>query len=124
MLVAVWIVSGILAALNLFAGASKVLTPKEKLQPRMGYVEDFSAWQVKAIGTAEVLAAIGLIVPPLTGILPILAPLAAVGLVVLQLGAIIVHVRRGEQKGIGVNIAILLLALFVAPARFGVFGAL
>ena len=70
------------------------------------------------------LAAIGLILPPLTGILPILAPLAAAGIVVLQLGAIVVHVRRGEQKGIVVNIVILLLALFVALARFGAFGAL
>lgn len=124
MLIAVWIVSGILAALNLFAGASKIVTSREKLQKNMPYVEDFSSWQVKAIGALEVLAAIGLILPPLTGILPILAPLAAVGLVVLQLGAIVVHVRRGEQKGIVVNIAILLLALFVALARFGVFGAL
>ena len=124
MLIAVWIVSGILAALNLFAGATKIVTAREKLQKNMAYVEDFSSWQVKTIGALEVLAAIGLIVPPLTGILPILAPLAAAGLVVLQLGAIIVHVRRGEQKGIVVNIAILLLALFVALARFGVFGAL
>jgi uncharacterized membrane protein YphA (DoxX/SURF4 family) len=124
MLIAVWIVSGILAALNLFAGATKIATAREKLQKNMAYVEDFSSWQVKTIGALEVLAAIGLIVPPLTGVLPILAPLAAAGLVVLQLGAIIVHVRRGEQKGIVVNIAILLLALFVALARFGVFGAL
>lgn len=124
MLIAVWIVSGILAALNLFAGATKIATAREKLQKNMAYVEDFSSWQVKAIGALEVLAAIGLIVPPLTGILPILAPLAAAGLVVLQSAAIIVHVRRGEQKGIVVNIAILLLALFVALARFGVFGAL
>ncbi len=124
MLIAVWIISGIVAALSLLAGAMKIATPKEKLKANTPYVEDFSAWQVKAIGALEVLAAIGLIVPPLTGILPILAPLAAAGLVVLQLGAIVVHVRRGEQKVIGMNIAIVLLALFVALARFGVFGAL
>ncbi|MEQ1737871.1 MAG: DoxX family protein [Rhodoglobus sp.] len=124
MLTIVWIASGILAAMVLVPAGMKLFTPKAKLERSMAWAEDFSGWQIKAIGVLEVLAAIGLFVPPLTGILPILAPLAAAGLVVLQVGAIVVHVRRGELKGIGLNTAIVLLALFVALARFGVFGAL
>lgn len=124
MIIAVWIASGLLALVNLFAGGMKIATHKSKLGERMGWVEDFGGPTIKVIGALEVLAAIGLIVPPLTGILPILAPLAASGLVILQIGAIITHIRRGEQKAIGVNIVILLLALFVALARFGVFGTL
>lgn len=123
MLVAVWIASGLLALLNLLAGGLKLITPKDKLGKSMAWTEDFSATQIKLIGAAEVLAAIGVIVPALTGILPILTPLAAAGLVVLQAGAIVTHLRRGERM-IVVNVVILLLALFVALARFGVFGAL
>ena len=64
------------------------------------------------------VAAIGLIVPPLTGMLPILAPIAAVGLVLVQVGAIIVHVMRNETKALGMNVVLLLLAAFVAVGRF------
>ena len=54
----------------------------------MTYVEDFSTPAVKAIGAAELLGAVGLILPLATGIAPILTPLAAVGLTVLMIGAV------------------------------------
>ncbi len=69
----------------------------------------------KLIGLAEVLGAVGVIVPPLTGILPILAPIAAAGIVILQTGAILTHVRRRES--FIVNLGIIVLALFVVVAR-------
>ncbi len=123
MIIAVWIASGLLALANLGAGFLKLSRSKDALAASQPWTAGFSAPVIKLIGAAEVLAAIGLIVPPLTGILPILAPLAAVGLVILQLGAIVTHLRIGERM-IVPNIVILLLALFVALARFGVFGAL
>ena len=123
MLIAVWIASGLLALANLGAGFMKIATPKDKLDERMAWAKGFNAPTVTLIGIAEVLGAIGVIVPPLTGILPILAPIAALGLAILQVGAIVTHLRLGE-KAIVPNIVILLLALFVALARFGVFGAL
>jgi hypothetical protein len=73
---------------------------------------------VKLIGVAEVLAAIGLILPALTGILPILTPLAAVGIAILQLGAIGTHIRRKEYQVLPANFVLLAMALFVAIARF------
>jgi len=118
MLIAVWIVSGLLALAYLFAGGAKVLTGYDKIQERMTWTSHAKPWHVKVVGTLEVLAAIGLIVPRLTGILPILAAIAASGLVALQLVAIIVHFRIGEGKKIGMNVVLLLLALFVAVARF------
>jgi hypothetical protein len=123
MIIAVWIASGLLALANLGAGFLKLSRSKEALASSQRWTVGFSAPVIKLIGAAEVLAAIGLIVPPLTGILPVLAPLAAVGLVILQLGAIVTHLRIGERM-IVPNVVILLLALFVALARFGAFGAL
>ncbi len=97
MLIALWIINGLLAAAFLFGGAMKALSPKEKLAEKMGWVDDFSGPVVRLIGTAEVLGAIGLIVPLLTGILPILTPIAAAALAVLMIGAVAVHVRRRES---------------------------
>ena len=115
-----WIVAGLLAVAFLGAGAMKLSQPRAKLSASgMPWVDDFSAGQVKTIGALEVLAAIGLIGPPLTGIAPVLAPLAAVGLVLTMIGAAVVHARRGETQGIVVNAVLLILAAVVAWARFG-----
>lgn len=118
--VALWVVAGLLAAAFLAAGAMKLSQPKEKLAASgMGWVESFSAGQVKAIGALEVLAAIGLIVPPLVHVAPVLAPLAATGLVLMMIGAAVTHARRGEFPQIAVNVVLLALAAFVAWGRFG-----
>lgn len=115
-----WIVAGLLAVAFLGAGAMKLSQPKAKLSASgMPWVDDFSDGQVKTIGALEVLAAIGLIGPPLTGIAPVLAPLAAVGLVLTMIGAAVVHARRGETQGIVVNAVLLILAAVVAWGRFG-----
>lgn len=118
--IALWITAGLLAAVFLAAGAMKLTQPKEKLAASgMGYVEDFSAGTIKIIGTLEVLAAIGLILPAALDILPILVPLAAVGLTLMMVGAVITHLRRKEAQVIVVNLALLALAVFVAWGRFG-----
>ena len=65
---------------------------------------------VRTIGSLEVLGAIRLILPPLTGVAPALALAAAVGFVILQIGATIVHLRRGESRQIGLNLALLVAA--------------
>lgn len=115
-----WIVAGLLAVAFLGAGAMKLSQPRAKLSASgMPWVDDFSDGQVKTIGALEVLAAIGLIAPPLTGIAPVLAPLAAVGLVLTMIGAAVVHARRGETQGIVVNAVLLILAAVVAWGRFG-----
>lgn len=114
-----WIVAGLLALAFLGAGAMKLSRPREKLAASMGWVNDFSAPMVKTIGALEVLAALGLILPAATGIAPILTPLAAVGLVLVMIGAIITHLRRGEKQMIVVNVVLLILAAVVAWGRFG-----
>ena len=84
-----------------------------------GWVEDFTPGTVKTIGVLEVLAAIGLLLPALLGIAPILVPLAASGVVLLMIGAAVTHARRREYKNIGVNAVLAALALTIAVFRFG-----
>lgn len=117
--IALWVVAGLLAAVFLAAGLGKLSRPKDALYSSgMKYVEDFSALQVKLIGGVEVLGAIGLVLPPLVGIAPVLAPIAAVGLAVTMVGAALTHARRAEWSGIAVPVVLLLLAVFVAVGRF------
>lgn len=117
--VALWIIQIVLAAAFLIAGTTKVLTPREKLRERMAWVDDFSQTSVRLIGTAEILGALGLILPAAAGIAPILTPIAAVGLVIIMIGAAITHVRRKEPAIVPVNIVLLVLAVIVAWGRFG-----
>jgi uncharacterized membrane protein YphA (DoxX/SURF4 family) len=117
--VVIWIVAGLLAAAFLAAGVMKTTRPKQALQSSMPWVEDFGQGTVRLIGTMEILAAIGLILPPALDIAPVLAPLAATGLVVMMLLAAATHARRKEPQGIVVNTVLLALAAFVAVTRFG-----
>lgn len=98
MLIALWIVNGLLAVAFLGAGAMKATRTKEALAASgMGWVEGFSATSVRLIGIAEVLGAVGLILPLLLGIAPVLTPIASVCLAVTMAGAILTHVRRKES---------------------------
>ncbi|ONI75737.1 hypothetical protein BWI15_07890 [Kribbella sp. ALI-6-A] len=116
-----WIVAGVLAAFFLAAGANKLLQSKAKLaeNPAMKWTDDFSAGTLKLIGAAEVLGAIGLILPALLDIAPVLVPLAATGLAVIMIGAIITHVRRKEYQPLAINTVVLVLSALVAIFRFG-----
>jgi DoxX-like protein len=118
--VVLWVVAGLLAALYLGAGGMKLATPREKLleNPRMGWTADFSDAALKGIGAVEVLGALGLILPWALVIAPVLTPLAATGLAIVQVGAIVVHARRKETSGLPVNVVLLVLAAFVAVGRF------
>jgi len=69
-------------------------------------------------GAAEILAALGLILPSLTRIVPRLTPLAALGLVLVMAGAIVWHLGRGELASIVMNMTLAILAAFVAYGRW------
>jgi hypothetical protein len=119
MQIAYWLVAGILALAYLAAGGLKVVRPPAKLaESGLTWAPDFPVWTVKTIGLLEVLGAIGLILPPVSGIATILAPLAALGLVLVQVGAIITHIVRGEVKTLVVNVVLLLLAVAAAWLGF------
>lgn len=121
MSVALWIAQGLLAAGFLFAGVSKLTQHHDKLSEQMGWPEDFSPGSVKTIGALEVLGALGLILPGLTDIAPVLTPIAAVGLAVMQAGAVVVHLRRKENQMVFVNLILIAFAVFIAWGRFGAY---
>jgi uncharacterized membrane protein YphA (DoxX/SURF4 family) len=113
-----WVVQILLALAFLMAGSLKVTQPIQKLATNMGWVNSLPSQAVRLIGTLEILGAIGLILPAVTGILPWLTPLAAVGLVLTMIGAMILHVQRGEFPSLGVNLVLLALAAFIVFGRF------
>lgn len=110
MRVAYWIVAGLLALLYLYAGGIKVARSKDQLRPMMGWVDSVPLRLVRAIGVLEVLGALGLILPPLTGIAAALTLAAAAGLALIQVGGISLHLSRGEAAVIWLNIVLLALA--------------
>jgi len=116
-----WIVAALLAAVFLAAGATKLAQSKDKLgaNPNMAWTEQFSPGMIKMIGLLEVVAAIGLILPAVLDIVPVLVPLAATGLVLLMIGAAVTHARRKENQAVVMNVVLLALAAFVAWGRFG-----
>ena len=116
--ITLWVVQILLALAFGMAGIMKITQPIDRLEARMEWVKDVGSRGVRLIGTLEILGAIGLILPAVTGILPWLTPLAATGLVLTMIGAMITHGRRGEYSHIGINVVLLLLALFVAYGRF------
>jgi len=110
MKVAFWTVAAVLALLYLYSGGIKVVRSKDQLRPMMGWIDTVPLRLVRTIGVLEVLGALGLILPPLTGLATGVAVAAAVGLALIQVGAISLHLSRGEAKLIGLNIGLLALA--------------
>jgi MYXO-CTERM domain-containing protein len=117
--VVLWVLQIVLALMFLMAGVMKATQPKDKLVRRLPWVEDYSAGTVRFIGIAEVLGGLGLILPGVIGITPILTPLAATGLALLMVLAALAHRRRHEPKAIAFNAIMFVLAVVVAWGRFG-----
>jgi hypothetical protein len=114
MRIAYWIVAALLAFFYLYAGGRKVAESRERLLPMMGWVDRMPMPLVRVIGTCEVLGALGLILPPLTGVAAALVFVAAIGLALIQVGGIAVHLSRGEANLIGLNIGLLIAAVAAA----------
>ncbi|XVS62716.1 DoxX family protein [Actinosynnema sp. CA-299493] len=117
---ALWIVTGVLAAAYVLGGGGKLVLSKQKIAatgPAAAWTEDWSAGAVKAIGAVEVLGGVGLVLPAVLGIAPVLAPSAAIGLMVVMVGATVVRVRRRELKLAVVDLVYLALLAFVVWGR-------
>jgi hypothetical protein len=115
-LIAYWIVAGLTALVFISAGAMKLARPKAALaESGMAWANDFSTTSVKLIGLAEVLGAIGLILPMLTGIAEVLSPVAGAALAALMVGATVVHVRRQEPP---MSAALAVIAAVAAVLGF------
>jgi uncharacterized membrane protein YphA (DoxX/SURF4 family) len=114
-----WILQITLALVFAAGGLLKLVKPREELAPKMRWVEGSSDAQIKAIGALELMAAVGLVLPAALGVLPQLTALAAVGVVLLMLGAVKTNRDYGELERVPVNVVIAVIALFVVLERFG-----
>jgi uncharacterized membrane protein len=112
--ITLWIVQALLALAFLVSGITKVIRPSEKL--RAGLPE-FHPGLIRLISAAEILGALGLLLPDLTGIAPVLTPVAAVGLAIIMAGAVATHARRKEAKSTVVNLVLLALTLVIVVGR-------
>jgi hypothetical protein len=118
---ALWIVTGLLAAI-LLVSTSKMFVPREKMASvgaAAEWVLDFSPGALRAIGVLELLAVAGLILPAALDIAPVLVPVTATCVALLFVGAVIMRLRRGEKVTIVPDLVYLAMAVFVAWGRFG-----
>jgi uncharacterized membrane protein YphA (DoxX/SURF4 family) len=116
--IALWIIQAILATMFCFSGIMILTQPKEKLAAKMPFLNDYSDPMIKLIAFAHIFGAIGLTLPLLLNIIPILTPVAASGLVLVMLLAAAYNKKRGDVKSVIVDLVILLLFLFIAVGRF------
>src|SRR2546426_6349020 len=111
---ALWVVQGLLALLFLFAAGRKLVLPLEALEGLVALPGLF----LRCIGVAEVLGALGLVLPGLLRMRPGLTPLAAAGLVIIMTGATVVTVAGGQLAPALISVVVGLLAAFVAFGRW------
>jgi hypothetical protein len=118
--IALWIAAGLLAAVALTGGVTKTFVPRAKLATSHGGEWTAAAGDgaVKALGVVELLAAVGLLLPALLDIAPVLVPVTAVCWVLLMVGAMITHGRLGQYPLVLLNLGYLAVAAFVAWGRF------
>ncbi len=116
--IVLWIVQILLALAFLLAGVTHAFR-YERAKSQIKWVTAVPRGLLTFIGISEILGAIGLILPALTGILSWLTPLAAAGLVVMMLLASVFHATRREYPNIAANLILLALAAFIAYGRFG-----
>jgi len=118
--IVLWILQILLAAVFAAGGSIKLAKPRAQVADMLGgWVDEFPAPLLKPLGVVEILAAVGLVLPPLVDILAGLAAVAASGVVVIMIGAVATHARRSEYPNVAVNLALAAMAVTVAWGRFG-----
>jgi uncharacterized membrane protein YphA (DoxX/SURF4 family) len=115
--IVLWILQILLALMAMFHGYLLIAAPPAQTA-QMPYITAIPAGFRQLIGVLEALGGLGLVLPALAHILPVLVPWAAAGLVVVMVAAIIFHLPRHEKQNIGLNALLLILAAVVAYGRF------
>jgi len=115
--IGLWVVQVVLGVAFGMAGFMKLTTPIADLTAQMVWPGDVPELLVRFIALSEVLGGIGLIVPALTRIKPILTVYAAWGLALVMVLAALFHASRGEYPGIAINLIFVALCVFVAWGR-------
>jgi uncharacterized membrane protein len=119
MIIVLWIITALLAVIYLAAGITKATTPREKLVPKMAYMEDLSDGQARVVGILEFLGALGLVLPAATGILPWLTPVAAFALALTMAVGTGLHLKRKESPVPTIALGVVALAVGIGWVVFG-----
>ncbi|MBV9227861.1 MAG: DoxX family protein [Chloroflexi bacterium] len=115
--ITLWIIQALVAILFLIVGYLKAFQPLDTLAKSFKWIPSFPPSFVRFLGICEILGAIGIVLPPLTHILPWLAIAAAVGFILAAGGGAIVHIARREYAVIVPNIILVILSAFVIYGR-------
>lgn len=115
--VALWTAQVVLAGMFFMFGQMKLFTPMDQLNVLIPWTNDVPAWLTRFIATSELLGSVGLILPAVLRIKPVLTPLAACGIALIMILAILFHIARGESQVIGFHIGIIALASFIVWGR-------
>jgi len=119
MSVVLWVLQGVLALAFAGAGLMKLTSERKVLVDKgQGWAAHATDGQVKLVGAAEVLGALGLVLPAALGIVPVLTPIAALALAATMIGAVVVHVRMRDAKGAVPAGVLAVLSLVVGIGRF------
>ena len=117
--IVLWIAQVALAAMFAYAGYLKVAKPIPEIVKMFPWPGEVPLWLVRVIGIVDIAGALGVVLPQLTGVMPWLTPLAALGLVVLQAAAIVFHAMRGEtRQTIVLNLVLVIASAFVLWGRW------
>lgn len=120
--IALWIVAGLLAVGFSAGGVAMLAMSRERfraISPAQHYVDDFDPRFIKALGALKVVASVGLILPAVLDVAPVLVPLAVLGLVLIMTGAATARIMRREWHSMLGDLVFFTLAAFVAWGRFG-----
>jgi uncharacterized membrane protein YphA (DoxX/SURF4 family) len=112
-----WIVQGLLALIFMYAGGIKLVLPIEVMTEQMPVPVPRPF--LRLLGVAEVLGAFGLILPGLLGIRPGLTPLAALGLVIIMIGATVLTLAGFVPGGVALALIPLVVGLLSAFVAYG-----
>ncbi|MFI5627316.1 DoxX family protein [Nocardioides sp. NPDC051685] len=118
--IALWIVAGVFAFGYIAGGIVKLTMPYEKYAAKLHWPEDFTPANVRFMGVVEVLGGVGLVLPGLVSVAPVLVPVAASGMALYMAGAITERIRRSEYKDLVGDLVFLAAMIFVAWGRFAI----
>ena len=111
--VLLWVLQVLLAMLFTFSGVMKFVMPVEEMTKQI----TLPGWFLHFIGVAEILGAIGLVLPGILRIRTGLTPLAAAALAVIMIGATAVNLKIGQRGAALTTVVVGLLLVFVAYNR-------
>jgi uncharacterized membrane protein len=118
--IALWIVAGLFGVAYVAGGTVKLTMDHEKYAAKLGWPADFTPGNVRFMGVLEVLGGIGLVLPALVDVVPVLVPIAASCMALYMAGAITERVRRGEYKEMLGDLLFVAAMVFIAWGRFGI----